>query len=182
MRPVTLIVIHCSASPNGDALFRGSPGTPGFLNPAQVIDGWHVQRGFARSPEARARQNPDLAAIGYHFVVTTTGAIFAGRHLDEPGAHARGHNRDSVGVCLVGTDRYARRQWTLLADLIGALRKRYPAARVVGHRDLSPDIDGDGVVEPSEWLKTCPGFDVSSWLAGGMAPLAEHLIEEATNA
>lgn len=37
-----------------------------------------------------------------------------------------------------------------------------------GHRDLSPDIDGDGVVERHEWLKTCPGFDVAAWLASGM--------------
>lgn len=35
---------------------------------------------------------------------------------------------------------------------------------IVGHRDLSPDKDGDGVVERHEWLKRCPNFDVSSWV------------------
>lgn len=36
------------------------------------------------------------------------------------------------------------------------------AHRVVGHRDLSPDVNGNGVVEPEEWVKVCPCFDVAS--------------------
>ena len=79
---------------------------------------------------------------------------------------------------MVGTDRYSREQWTALANLVGGLRKTYPNARLVGHRDLSPDRDGDGTVEPSEWLKTCPGFLVAEWVRGGMVPLSGHILDE----
>jgi hypothetical protein len=28
---------------------------------------------------------------------------------------------------------------------------------------MSPDLDRDGKVEPHEWLKMCPCFDVVEW-------------------
>ena len=52
-----------------------------------------------------------------------------------------------------------------MAQLVRDLLARYPGAQVVGHRDLSPDKDGDGVVERHEWLKDCPCFDVPAWWA-----------------
>jgi hypothetical protein len=177
MRPIKLIVIHCSASPNGDSLFRASPGGPGKITPVEIIDGWHKDRGFKRDPAWRSRQNPALAAIGYHFVVYTNSAVVTGRHLGEVGAHVQGHNADSIGICLVGTDKFTSAQFGQLRELITDLRVRYPKACVCGHRDLSPDKNGDGSVTPDEWLKTCPGFDVAGWLAGGMAPLNDHLLE-----
>lgn len=48
-RDINLIVIHCSATPNGDALFRGQPGQPGFKTALDVINDMHAQRGFKRS-------------------------------------------------------------------------------------------------------------------------------------
>jgi N-acetylmuramoyl-L-alanine amidase len=39
------------------------------------------------------------------------------------------------------------------------LRKLYPKARISGHRDFSPDLNHNGIVEPSEWIKQCPCFD-----------------------
>lgn len=171
MRTINLIVIHCSATPNGASLF-GVDQTP-----VQAIDGWHKARGFARAPEAQARFNPGLAAIGYHFVVYANGAVATGRAQEEAGAHAKGHNARSLGVCMIGTDRYTLPQWATLRGLVESLLKTYPGARVVGHRDLSPDLDGDGTVEPHEWLKTCPGFDVPAWRRDGMAPPVAHLLE-----
>ena len=168
MRLITLIVIHCSASPNSDSLFRGSPGTPGFLTPAQVIDGWHAQRGFKRSAEARARLNPQLWSIGYHYLIYRNGVIATGRGEDEVGAHVAGFNQKSLGICLIGTDQFTPEQWASLRDLVARLRAKYPDARVVGHRDLSPDQNANGIVESFEWLKTCPGFDVAAWLESGM--------------
>lgn len=152
-RPVDLIVIHCSATPNGR------------WTSTLDIDHWHAQRGFARAPGFRARQNPDLAAIGYHFVLYTNGAIASGRHPDEAGAHAQGHNARSIGVCLVGNDRYTLPQWQALASLCAAMVLRWPTARIVGHRDL-PGVK-----------KACPGFDVAEWRASGMAVPADHLLE-----
>jgi N-acetylmuramoyl-L-alanine amidase len=172
MRAISMIVIHCSASANTDALFRGSPGTPMFQTPAQVIDGWHAKRGFRRTGEIARHFNPQLTHIGYHYVLYRNGAVATGRHLDEVGAHVQGFNQKSVGICLVGTDRFTPAQWEALAGLVGSLQKQFPPVRVLGHRDLSPDQNANGIVEPFEWLKTCPGFDVAAWLARDKTPAA----------
>jgi N-acetylmuramoyl-L-alanine amidase len=177
-RPITQIVIHCSASPNGKSLFRGSPGDPGFKTPIQVIDEWHKERGFKRSIEFRRRQCLSLESVGYHFVIYTNGTIVAGRHVDEVGAHVAGNNKTSLGLCLVGTDKFTPAQWATLASNITGLQKDFPNARICGHRDLSPDKNNDGLVQPWEWLKTCPGFDVRAWLKSGMQPPAEHVLDE----
>ena len=173
MRLINLIVIHCSASPNGDSLFRGSPGTPGFQSPVIAINAWHKARGFKRDPAACARFNPTLDAIGYHYVIYRNGAVIAGRDEAEIGAHVTGFNQKSLGICLVGTDRFTRKQWASLRELVTSLRMVHQDPRVVGHRDLSPDLNKNGIVEKFEWLKTCPGFDVAAWLDGGMTPLPD---------
>jgi len=186
VRPIRLIVLHCSATPNARTLFSGKSGTPGFRDPAMEIDAWHAARGFRRDTYWRGRQNAALKAIGYHYVVARNGALFTGRHEDEPGAHAEGWNQPSLGICLVGTDRYTEPQWRALHALVGGLCARLgipaePAALaeaagkrriirpgVCGHRDL-PGV-----------AKACPGFDVAAWLAGGMAPLDGHVDEART--
>jgi N-acetyl-anhydromuramyl-L-alanine amidase AmpD len=145
-----LIVFHCSATkPDQDI-------------GAEVIRGWHVKKGWSD--------------IGYHFVVRRNGALELGRPLLDIGAHVQGFNASSVGVCMVGgldaagggvkdaqpgEDAYTAAQWVTAHALVKVLRKIWPAARLTGHRDLSPDIDRDGQVEESEWLKTCPGFDAA---------------------
>ncbi|ACO74149.1 putative N-acetylmuramoyl-L-alanine amidase [Laribacter hongkongensis HLHK9] len=170
-RPIDLIVIHCAATPDGVRLARGTqPATA-------VIDGWHASRGFHRSEAARRAFNPALAAIGYHFVIDCDGTLDSGRAEDETGAHAAGHNARSLGICLAGTGRFTPAQWQSLSTLVRSLRARHPAARLCGHRDLSPDRNGDGVVSPAEWTKTCPGFSVADWLAAGMRPAATAVTE-----
>lgn len=178
-REINLIVIHCSASPNGVSLFQGKAGRPGFETPVQVIDGWHKTRGFHRAPEWRKQWNPDLAAIGYHFVIYTNGASATGRHLDEIGAHAQGYNSRSVGVCMIGIGKYSAEQWAALKTIVKMLQIKFPAARIAGHRDLSPDLNHDGKITSNEWLKTCPVFDVADWLKRGMTPAAENILETA---
>lgn len=177
-RDIKLVAIHCSATPNGVSLFEGALGDAHFTTPVEVIDRWHAKRGLHRALQWRLRQNEPLVAIGYHFVIYTAGTVATGRHVDEIGAHVLGNNRASIGVCMIGTDAFTRAQWTSLASLITQLRGRYPGAHVLGHRDLSPDQDNDGLVEPWEWLKTCPGFDVAAWLGGGMTPDLKHVFNE----
>jgi N-acetyl-anhydromuramyl-L-alanine amidase AmpD len=170
MRQINLIVIHCSASPDRDSLFRNALGHPEFRTPVDVIDGWHRERGFRRDAEAVKRFNSRLTSIGYHYVIYRNGAIATGRSEDEVGAHVKRYNRGSLGVCLVGTSEFTPEQWFALKELIDALHKKYPNAIVLGHRDLSPDRDGNGEIDPGEWTKTCPGFDVALWIARRMEP------------
>lgn len=185
-REINLVVIHCSGTPNGVSLFEGALGDPQFTTPAEVIDRWHAEgnpktgkKPFRRALEWRLKQNEPLIAIGYHFVIYVAGTVATGRHLDEVGAHVLGNNRRSIGVCMIGTDAFTAAQWSALAGNVTLLRERYPGARVCGHRDLSPDQDADSLVEPWEWLKTCPGFDVAAWLKAGMTPDPKHVLERA---
>jgi N-acetyl-anhydromuramyl-L-alanine amidase AmpD len=55
-----------------------------------------------------------------------------------------------------------------LKEIISRMRALHNDAPVMGHRDLSPDKDGDGIVERHEWLKECPCFDVLEWVKQGM--------------
>lgn len=200
MRSVNLLVIHCSASADADTLARGTPGTAGYTSPADTIDHWHRERGFHRAAFFRDRFNPELQAIGYHYVIGRDGALYTGRCEDEVGAHAQGFNRDSLGICLVGIERFTTAQWRVLEDLVWRLTARHgipvrtpnrvpstdmpPLPRyrvqngVCGHRELSPDKNGNGHIEPFEWLKTCPGFDVERWLARGLVPEIANVYSE----
>ena len=146
------IVIHCSAT------------RPSSNITAQTIREWHIAKGWAD--------------IGYHFVVRRDGVIEAGRHPDDIGAHVAGHNTDSIGVCMVGgldelgnsfdnrPDLFTILQWQSAKFLVSTLRRMYPNAQVLGHRDLSPDLNNDGKIQPQEWLKTCPGFSAGEQLGG----------------
>ncbi|WP_410499688.1 N-acetylmuramoyl-L-alanine amidase [Chitinibacter sp. S2-10] len=172
MRTTRKIVIHCSASQNGKRLGDGLRKTA-----AACIDIWHSARGFKRDKTAREAFNPMLFALGYHFVIDCDGLKQTGRALDEIGAHVAGHNADSIGICMVGTDKFTKAQWDALSSLVRALQSKHPAAQIVGHRDLSPDLNGDGTITPNEYLKTCPGFNVADWLASGMQPVRSALWE-----
>lgn len=165
MRDINLIVIHCSASPNGKR------------KTVAEIDADHSARGFKRRPELIGYNAPKLLHIGYHYVIYANGPVTVGRGEREVGAHVASFNANSIGICMVGTSAYSAEQWASLRRLVDGLQQRYPLARVVGHRDLSPDQNRNGIVEPFEWLKTCPGFDVANWLKRGKQPLAENLLE-----
>jgi len=191
-RPINLIVIHCSATPSGKPLVQGQPGQAGYLNAPQVINAWHAARGFRRQPQAVRAFNSRLPSIGYHYVIDLSGEVWNGRGLDEVGAHAAGFNANSVGICMVGgaerEARYTLAQWDSLAQVVGMLCHDHGvplttppcgthANGICGHRDLSPDLNGNGIADPAEWLKTCPGFDVSAWLGHGIKPLSQHVLE-----
>lgn len=182
-RPRTIknIVIHCSATQNGKPVS------------VEDLDSWHKARGFKRDPKLVKPGEP--AHIGYHFVILLDGRVVSCRGLDEVGSHVAGHNAESVGICMVGgVDQhgttpaekakgiFSAAQWAALERLVRDLRVKVGGAKVSGHRDLSPDLDKDGKVEPFEWLKTCPGFEVSLWMAYGMKPLPGWTLEEKTHA
>ena len=175
---VDLIVIHCSASPNGR------------WNTAEDVDAWHRERGFSRDMMIAPLHEPRLKHIGYHFVIGTNGALWNGRSVVEAGAHAAGHNQRSIGICLIGTDKFTAPQWQMLRGNVCAMvallaRARHDVEaprtvpnqeqaralatrleiRILGHRDL-PSVK-----------KACPGFAVADWLVAGMQSLPDYLLE-----
>ena len=131
MRTITLIIIHCSAV------------RPNQQSSAKDITLWHKARGWR--------------TIGYHYVVRRDGTIEYGRPIEQVGAHCVNHNRYSVGICYEGgldtegkpKDTRTEAQKTAIRQLIQRLKKTYPLAVIVGHRDLNP-------------LKACPCFNAVS--------------------
>lgn len=142
-REVNLIVVHCSATRVDRDIT------------ARDIDSFHRVRGFS--------------SWGYHYYVRKDGSIEKMRDESEPGAHAYGHNRDSIGLCYEGgldvngrpADTRTVTQKRTLVALLRSLRADYPGARIVGHRDLSPDVNGNGRVDKWERTKECPCFDAA---------------------
>ena len=118
---------------------------------------WHMAKGWSD--------------IGYHRVIRRDGTVENGRDINLVGAHVQGHNSRSIGICLAGgldsnaqpVDNFTDKQKASLFYLLTELKSQHPSAKIVGHRDLSPDLDGDGVIEKHEWLKSCPCFNVPKW-------------------
>ena len=148
-KDIDAIVIHCSATREGQDVR------------AADIDKWHKERGFA--------------CIGYNYVIDLDGTVELGRPLTRDGAHCntagtsgKAYNKHSIGICYVGgLDKYGRAKDTrtaaqkrALAALVYRLLKEYPITDVLGHRDASPDRNGDGTISSNEWIKECPCFDV----------------------
>ena len=135
---------------------------------AAEIDRWHRDRSFAR--------------IGYHYVIRRDGTVEPGRPEGVQGAHVRGHNAGSIGICLVGgidratgpdvgVDNRTEAQKRAAVALIRDILTRHPGSEIVGHRDLA--------------ATQCPGYDARAWWtqvdAGvpDLAPLATPSIWQA---
>ena len=148
------IVWHCAAT------------RPSWNGGAADIDTMHRKNGWD--------------GIGYHFVIRRDGRIETGEDLAKVGAHVQGHNSVSVGVCLVGgvdekgkaENNFTAAQWESAKVLYQLLSLIYREASHCGHRDLSPDKNGDGVIKPGEWLKMCPCFSVKDWEKNGLKPVS----------
>lgn len=110
------------------------------------------------------------ADIGYHYLVKLDGTIQQGRDVDIIGAHVSGHNTHSIGIVYVGgldnqgkaKDTRTENQKCALLNLMMDLRRLYPKAKISGHRDFSPDKNGDGILTPDEYFKSCPCFDAKA--------------------
>lgn len=141
MRKIDEIIIHCSATIEGKEY------------DVEDIRKMHKERGFSD--------------VGYHYIILLDGKQQNGRSIVKAGAHVKGHNSNSIGICYIGgldenkkpKDTRTDKQKTSLKLLVESLKMTFPDAEVKGHRDLSPDKDGDGVIEKHEWMKACPCFD-----------------------
>ena len=145
-RSIDRIVVHCTAT-------RPHATTEAIMN------------GFwARS----------WTAPGYHYLISADGAEVALWPEAKVANGARGFNRHSVHVAYVGgigadgrpADTRTPAQRRALRALLQRLRERYPQAGIMGHYDLSPDQNQNGVVDPWERIKECPCFDAQTEYAG----------------
>ena len=137
MKKVEKIIIHCSATREGDDSIN-----------AEVIDRWHKKRGWK--------------GIGYHFLVLIDGSIETGRMINKCGAHTKGLNCSSISICYVGgvesekdskgkypaKDTRTPEQKETLLELLHVLRKMYPDAKIHSNRDFA--------------AKACPSFDATT--------------------
>lgn len=147
MRKIDYIVLHCSATR------EDRPYT------VDALRADHLRRGFN--------------GIGYHYYVLRDGTVVKTRALSLVGAHVKGLNAHSIGICYEGgldsagnpKDTRTPEQRRVLRLLVYQLLRKFRGnVRVCGHRDLSADLDGNGIVEPWEWTKLCPCFDVGTEL------------------
>jgi N-acetylmuramoyl-L-alanine amidase len=108
--------------------------------------------------------------VGYHFIIDPRGVETQLSNIANVTNGVRGHNQNSIHVCYIGgVDKFLKSldnrtdaQKSKLVERLTALKKQFPKAKIVGHRDLSPDKDKDGVVERHEWVKMCPSFDAKA--------------------
>ena len=129
MRDINKIILHCSATREGQDIST------------ETIRGWHVnERGWSD--------------IGYHYVVLLDGTVDKARPVERQGAHVRGKNKGSIGVCYIGgcdanmnpKDTRNEAQKKSLEELITYLMESYDDATLHGHNEFSS--------------KACPSFNV----------------------
>lgn len=131
------VILHCSASSFGNAA---------------LIDKWHLERGWK--------------GIGYHYVVLNgwiasgiynarfNGHIETGRPMDgdpfvtieEQGAHVKGFNQQSVGICLIGQSaQFTNEQLNSALQCVFMLEEQFKEITVLQHSELDtgkPDCAG----------------------------------------
>ena len=104
---------------------------------------------------------------GYHYVISPDGTIT--QLLDEElvSNGVKGYNSKLINVAYIGgidsrgkaVDNRTEAQKASLMSLLKHLHKKYPDAVIQGHRDFSPDTNGNGILDPWERIKECPCFD-----------------------
>lgn len=130
MRTINSIIIHCTAT------------KPLAHINVNDVRRWHRERGFSD--------------IGYHYLILVDGTVEAGRPLSAIGAHCKGHNAHSIGICYVGglndkgkpADTRTPAQCEAMRTLLTSLKHRFPDATIHGHRDFA--------------TKACPCFDATA--------------------
>lgn len=141
MRHVDEIIVHCSATqPNW---MHNSP----LKAKVEEIRRWHKAKNWSD--------------IGYHYLIDRDGTIMAGRPIERTGAHVKGHNTGTIGVCLLGghgssaddefSDNFTIAQEKALRTFLAELKRRHlTVTKISGHNQYA--------------AKACPGFNVPIWL------------------
>lgn len=143
MRRIDYIVVHCTAGHQDDTIKK-------------LKSGWK-RLGWKNN--------------GYHIVVDGQGIRHDITPLENIANGVAGHNANSIHVSYMGgvnfekgksEDTRTEEQKKTLVDVLISLRAKFPDARILGHRDLSPDRNNNGKIEKWEWVKACPSFDAKT--------------------
>jgi N-acetylmuramoyl-L-alanine amidase len=113
------------------------------------IDSWHKANGWD--------------GCGYHKIIRRDGTVENGRPLNVMGAHVGGHNKDNLGICVVGgkarkmgedPNNFTDAQFKSLAVVVKELQKQFNISNdnVKGHNDW-----------PSHASRKCPVFTVEAF-------------------
>ena len=124
-KKISLLVVHCSDTENGQNL--------------SAIDIHKMHLGFGWD------------GIGYHKIIQRSGKVENGRPEYWIGAHVKGKNKISLGVCLIGKNKFTKKQFKSLERVLRKWKMEYPNAKILGHKDTG------------DTNKTCPNFDVVTW-------------------
>lgn len=140
MRKIRYLVVHCTASPQTQKV-------------KDILNYWKVALGW-KSP-------------GYHVIVEPDGTAHELQNIAEPTNGVKGFNANSIHISYIGgvdpngnpIDNRTPQQKEVILRYLKAWKKRFPNARILGHRDFSPDKNGNGRVDPWERIKGCPSFN-----------------------
>lgn len=146
MRGIDYIVVHCTAS--------GQERTYRDILREFKLKGW---------------QNP-----GYHYIIEKDGSLHKVLEDEQVANGVKGHNAHAMHVAYVGgidskgrpVDNRTPAQKAALRQVLSYLHGKYPSAVIQGHRDFSPDKNGNGIVDPWERIKECPCFDAKTEYKG----------------
>ena len=151
-RVITRIYVHCSASTWGSH---------------QAVTRWHREAGLT----------DDDDNMGYHYLILNgfptsasvrrgalgyrrdlDGAVVEGRPVEFTGAHVRGGNSHSIGICLIGVAAFSEAQMLALCKLSADLCEEHgiQTTNIVGHREYWER-------KHQTPLKSCPNFNVD-WI------------------
>jgi len=139
MRNIERIFVHCTAGSQSQTIAD--------LKNEFIRKGW-------KSP-------------GYHYVIDTSGGVHQLLSVEQVSNGVKGYNSSAINVAYIGgidgkgkpTDNRTPLQKESLVLLLHKLKLQYSQAKILGHRDISPDKNHNGIVDPWERIKECPCFN-----------------------
>ena len=131
-RNINKIIVHCADTKTNQSF------------DITDVDNWHKKRGFSM--------------VGYHYYIKLDGTIQEGRNLEQVGAHCKGQNSDSIGICFEGGLNADGSKWDgPLSPQLDAWNSLYQyLCFMFGNLPIKAHY------EYSE--KSCPNFDPDDYL------------------
>lgn len=154
MRNILYIICHCTAGPQTQKV-------------SDIQAYWKNKLGWSRP--------------GYHHLFEADGTEHHLLPIEKPSNGVAGFNQNSINISYIGGvkdgkafDNRTKEQKAGMENRVRQYHGFFPNAKILGHRDFSPDKNRDGIIQPGEWMKSCPSFSVSEWIREiGLIPNAQ---------